>query len=181
MRKQSMLLGLIATSAIVIAYAQTATTAPTPVTATADLKDAQGNVVGNAVLTETDTVKLTVTLKAFKAAKPGEHGIHIHAVGNCAPTFAAAGGHFNPDKHQHGLLSSKGRHAGDLPNMVVDAEGNATYEVVTELVTLREGERSLFDQDGSALVIHAGPDDYRSDPAGNSGDRIACGVITLKK
>ena len=105
------------------------------------------------------------------------HGLHIHTVGACTPDFAAVGGHFNPTTAQHGLDNPSGPHAGDLPNLEIDADGNGTYEATTTLVTLDQGDNSLFDSDGSALVIHADPDDLITDPAGNSGDRIACGII----
>ena len=105
------------------------------------------------------------------------HGLHIHTVGACTPDFAAVGGHFNPTTAQHGLDNPSGPHAGDLPNLEIDADGNGTYEATTTLVTLAQGDNSLFDSDGSALVIHADPDDLITDPAGNSGDRIACGII----
>ena len=173
---------LIATGLLTVAGQTQPATPATPAaptaTATATLRDAQGNTVGTATLTEQGAVTVQVTLKGFTTAKAGEHGIHLHAVGQCAPTFAAAGGHFNPASHKHGFLNKDGHHAGDLPNLMVDAQGNSAYQVTTDLVTLSAGPNSLFDQDGSSIVIHAGPDDYRSDPAGNSGDRIACGVIT---
>jgi superoxide dismutase, Cu-Zn family len=147
-----------------------------PTTATAELKDAQGNGVGNATLTqESGGVKVTATLTGL-AGNAGEHGIHIHAVGQCTPDFSAAGGHFNPTNAQHGLNNPAGPHAGDGPNLQL-ADGSATYEVVNDRVTLGSGPNSLLDADGSALVVHAGPDDQVTDPSGNSGDRIACGVI----
>ena len=113
---------------------------------------------------------------------PGLHGVHFHAVGTCtAPAFASAGGHFNPESMHHGLNNPAGPHAGDLPNMMVDASGNADYEATTSRVSLSPGTNSLFDADGSALVIHAAPDDNMSDPAGNAGARIGCGVIQSGK
>ena len=148
--------------------------------AQAQLMDAQGNVVGDATFTATEDgmVRVQVNLNGFTAASAGEHGIHVHAIGQCEPDFQAAGGHFNPTDVSHGLLDPEGPHAGDLPNVHIDAEGNATYEVTTNLITLGEGDNSIFDEDGSALLIHAQPDDYVTDPSGNSGDRIVCGVIT---
>jgi Cu-Zn family superoxide dismutase len=134
--------------------------------------------VGTATLTQQSGVTLQLTLSGFRSAKAGEHGIHIHGVGNCSPTFAAAGGHFNPGSHKHGFLNKEGHHAGDLPNLTVDSRGNARYQGTTDLVSPDVGATSLFDQDGCAIVIHAGPDDSHTDPAGLSGDRIACGVIT---
>lgn len=144
--------------------------------ARADLKDAEGKSVGVATFQEDqDGVRVSVQVKGLPA---GIHGIHIHAVGRCeAPKFASAGGHFNPGSKKHGFKSAEGSHAGDLTNMYVTSVG-AIYEAVTKAVTLKAGAASLFDADGSAIVIHAVADDYATDPAGNSGDRIACGVIT---
>jgi Cu-Zn family superoxide dismutase len=110
---------------------------------------------------------------------PGLHGIHIHAVGSCvAPTFASAGGHYNPLSHQHGLENPNGPHAGDLPNLVVDVSGHGRLQAMTDRVTLSPGIATLLDGDGSALIIHANPDDQVTDVGnGGSGPRIACGVI----
>jgi Cu-Zn family superoxide dismutase len=114
----------------------------------------------------------------FKALPPGVHAFHIHEVGKCEPPFTSAGGHFNPQGHEHGLMNPKGRHAGDLPNLTVPGSGGLDVEVFVSGVALAAGQPgNLLDADGSALVIHAGPDDYRSDPAGNAGGRIACGVV----
>lgn len=147
--------------------------------AKADLKDAQGQLVGTAVFAPAASgVKLQVQVNGFTAAAVGEHGIHVHTTGKCeAPAFTTAGGHFNPDSKKHGLNSPAGHHAGDMPNIVFDAAGNATYETVIEGVTLGDGPASLMDGDGSALVIHAGPDDMVTDPSGNSGARVACGEL----
>ena len=146
--------------------------------ARADIMDAQGNMVGTATFSMGENgVEVGVELSGFSDASEGEHGIHIHQTGECQPDFEAAGSHFNPTDANHGFLSPDGPHAGDLPNIRVDAEGNASYQTTTNLVTLGDGERSLFDSDGSALIIHAQPDDYLTDPGGGSGDRIACGVI----
>ena len=144
--------------------------------ARAELKDAEGKHVGVAMLQEDkDGVRINVQVKGLPA---GLHGVHIHAVGKCEePKFASAGGHFNLGKKKHGLKSAEGPHAGDLPNMYVTSVGGI-YEAVAKSVTLKAGENSLFHADGSAIVIHAAADDYTTDPAGNSGDRIACGVIT---
>jgi len=182
MKRPLLTLALAATA--IIAYAQTSTQ-PAPVTrsATANLLDAKGNVVGQATLTETTPgpVTVTVTVKDFKDLKPGEHGLHLHATGQCAPTFAAAGGHFNPTQRQHGFTNHAGHHAGDLPNIRTDDTGSGTLTVRTSLVTLGDGPTSLNDADGTAIVLHAGPDDYHTDPAGASGDRVACGVVTMTK
>lgn len=109
---------------------------------------------------------------------PGVHGFHIHETGLCTADFAEAGGHFNPHDKAHGFLSADGAHAGDLLNIRVPASGSVEVERLATEVTLEAGEpASLFDEDSSALVIHEGPDDYVSQPAGDSGDPIACGVI----
>jgi Cu-Zn family superoxide dismutase len=106
------------------------------------------------------------------------HGIHIHAAGTCAaPGFLSAGGHFNPGGLKHGFLNPEGAHAGDLPNMIVPASGASRYEAADYRITLGSGPNSLFGPNGTSLVIHAGPDDYSTDPAGNSGARVICGQI----
>ena len=110
---------------------------------------------------------------------PGLHGIHIHAVGSCVgPAFASAGSHYNPAARRHGLANPEGPHNGDLPNLVVNGEGIGHLSAKTELVTLAAGAATAFDADGSAVVIHAAEDDQVTDPTGNSGGRVACGVIT---
>lgn len=153
--------------------------------ATAELRDAQGQMVGNATLLGSGAggVKVQVSLNGFTSAAAGEHGIHIHAVGKCeAPGFTTAGGHFNPATKKHGLNSPEGYHAGDMPNLIMNANGSATYETTVSDITLDAGAaNSIFDADGSAVVIHAGPDDMVTDPAGNSGARIACGVLTAAR
>lgn len=140
------------------------------------LKDAQGKDVGQVQLVQaTNGVLLRMTLKGAPA---GERAFHIHAVGKCEPPFASAGPHFNPGGHKHGLEAKEGSHAGDMPNLHIPASGDLVIEVANPMVTLVKGQpNSLFDADGSAIVIHAGVDDYKSDPAGNAGDRIICGVI----
>jgi len=145
-------------------------------TASAVLKDASGKEVGAATFTVTPSgvfISLDLT-----AVPPGEHGFHVHTTGKCEPPdFKSAGPHFNPDQTKHGFMTPEGPHAGDLPNLHVPADGKLQVEVLEPNVTL-SGEAPLLDADGSALVIHAGADDYKTDPAGNSGNRIACGVIT---
>lgn len=107
---------------------------------------------------------------ALEGMAPGEHGIHLHAVGRCdGPAFQSAGAHWNPAARQHGHLNPQGAHAGDLPNIIVSANGRGAANFLVR------GEPA--DADGTSLVVHAGPDDYRTDPSGNSGDRIACAVI----
>lgn len=109
---------------------------------------------------------------------PGAHGIHFHAIGRCdAPAFTSAGDHFNPRNSRHGLVNPEGPHAGDMPSVAADANGRAVVDHTTALVTLGGGATTLFDADGTAIVIHASSDDQRTDPSGNSGARIACGVV----
>ena len=145
--------------------------------ASATIAEVSGGVVGWARLVEDGdgTVHVNVHVKGLT---PGLHGIHIHAVGACHPTFAAAGGHYNPLAHQHGLLNAAGAHAGDLPNLVVNEDGVGVLSATTDRVTLTDGPTTLFDQNGSAFIIHANEDDQVTDATnGNSGGRIACGVI----
>jgi Cu-Zn family superoxide dismutase len=145
-------------------------------TAHASFVDASGKNVGTATLTQTSGgVQIAATFTGLPA---GTHGIHIHAAGKCeAPGFTTAGGHFNPDGKQHGMKNPMGSHAGDLPNFDVAADGTASVSILAAHVTLGEGPNSLFHDGGTALVIHASADDYMTDPSGNSGARIACGVI----
>jgi Cu-Zn family superoxide dismutase len=148
--------------------------------ARAELQDADGNTVGHATFSSSDegAVIVRIELEGFEAAAGGEHGIHLHETGLCEPPdFESAGDHFNPTDAEHGLLNPDGPHAGDLPNIHVDEDGNASYEVTTLLITLAEGERSILNGDGTALVIHTDADDHISDPSGESGDRIACGMV----
>ena len=154
-----------------IAFAQA------PATASATINDAMGKTVGTATLRETNS---GVLIKAdLTGAPPGTHAIHVHTTGTCdAPMFMTAGGHFAPGMTKHGLLASGGPHAGDLPNIYVPADGKLSVELLEPNVTLAAGPRSLLDADGSAIVLHATADDYMTDPAGNAGARIACGVVT---
>jgi Cu-Zn family superoxide dismutase len=144
-------------------------------TAKAALKDQKGADVGTVSLTQTPSgVLLRLSLKGVPA---GERAFHIHAVGRCEAPFTSAGGHFNPGNHKHGLEAGPG-HAGDMPNLHIPSDGVLVVEILNTAVTLEKGKsNSLFHPDGTSIVIHAGKDDYKSDPTGNAGDRIACGVI----
>jgi Cu-Zn family superoxide dismutase len=145
--------------------------------ATAELKNAQGNTVGNATFTETpDGVNIAVQVRGIS---PGQHGLHLHETGKCeAPDFKPAGQHFNPARGHHGGVNTPVRHAGDLGNIEVAASGVGTVQQTVKGVTLKKGDHSLLRDEGTSIVLHGGPDDLKSDPAGNSGDRIACGVVT---
>ena len=150
-------------------------TSPPPA-AVAHLADAAGRVVGNAVFLQ-DGGSVRVLLDVFGVA-PGSKAVHIHEVGQCdAPSFESAGAHFNPDKKQHGTGSPRGPHAGDLPNVFVEATGKGHLEFTAKRVTLKKGAHSLLGGKGTALVLHADADDMRTDPDGDSKDRLACGVI----
>ena len=142
----------------------------------AALKDASGKEVGQVTLTATPSgVLLSLDLSAIPA---GEHAFHVHTVGKCEPPdFKSAGPHFNPDETKHGLMNPDGPHAGDMPNLHVPSDGKLQIEVLNPTVTL-SAESALLDADGSAVIVHTSADDYKTDPAGNAGDRIACGVVT---
>ncbi len=148
-----------------------------PKTAKAELVNSKGEKVGVATLIEgKDGVRIALQVYNLPT---GLHGFHIHAVGKCEqPDFKSAGGHFNPYEKHHGLKNPEGLHAGDMSNILVEPDGTATVVALAPLVTFSSGKNSLFQSDGTALVVHAGADDQISDPSGSSGDRIACGVIT---
>ncbi len=148
-------------------------------TATAQLEDTDGNPVGDATFTEgPNGVTINANLQpGQQGVEPGEHGIHIHETGGISPDFEAAGEHFNPTSAQHGFNNSEGPHGGDLENMIVNDDGSASYTTTTDALTLSGGQNSILDSDGSALVIHQSADDYQTDPSGDSGDRVAAGII----
>ncbi len=142
-----------------------------------ELKDLQGASIGTATLTPAAGGGVSIALDLQNLA-PGEHAFHIHQVAKCEPPFATAGPHFNPDAKKHGLQNPDGAHAGDMSNITVGADGTVKATVVNKQVTLGPGPNSVFANGGTAIVIHAKPDDMKTDPAGNAGDRIACGVIS---
>ncbi|SDB83318.1 superoxide dismutase, Cu-Zn family [Pelagirhabdus alkalitolerans] len=142
------------------------------------LMNTEGNPVANATLTEKEEGGVNIIFEG-QDLPPGELGFHIHDVGECIPpNFESAGGHYNPTDSKHGFNHPEGPHAGDLENIHVNEDGTVYAEVEAPMVSLkRDHENTLFTEEGTSLVIHSGPDDYFSQPAGDAGDRIACGVI----
>jgi superoxide dismutase, Cu-Zn family len=167
-------IGIASLLAAPVALAQGAAPAQAPAeapAAEAKLIDAQGKAVGTAKLAQTPHgVLISVDLHGLK---PGLHAIHLHETGKCEPPFKTAGGHFNPGHKSHGYMTAEGPHAGDMPNLDVPANGKLKADLIAADATLE----TLLDADGAALVLHAKADDYKSQPAGDAGDRVACGVI----
>jgi Cu-Zn family superoxide dismutase len=165
------------------APAPAAAPAPAPKAgATAEMKDAGGKVIAKARFTQAPRGVL-LSLEVVDAP-PGPHAFHVHEKGVCdvKEKFKTAGGHFNPTNRKHGFLASEGKHCGDMPNVEVPASGKMTTEFFLEDLTLEPGQKtSLFDADGSALVLHEKGDDHRSDPTGEAGGRMACGVVEAAK
>ncbi len=146
-----------------------------PASANAVMRDQGGRELGTLTLSETGQgFVITGTLQHLS---PGTHGIHIHTTGACAGNFASAGGHWNPAGRQHGFDNPMGPHLGDLENVIAGSDSTAEVAVNNRGGGVLHGVGGLLDSDGAAIVVHAGPDDYRTDPAGNSGARIACGVL----
>jgi Cu-Zn family superoxide dismutase len=153
-----------------------ASTADAQMKARADLFNSKGVPLGIVDLVQTPN---GVLLSAkFNKMPAGTHAFHVHAVGKCELQFKSAGGHYNPRNRKHGILTAGGIHAGDMPNVHVPASGSLTIEVLNPNITLEKGkDNTVFDADGSAIVLHAKGDDYKSQPSGAAGGRIACGVI----
>ncbi len=150
--------------------------AAAPGSARAELRLANGSAAGTATVTQSgDGLLVTVAGTGLPA---GDHGVHVHMTGACdAPTFETAGGHWNPTGAQHGSENPAGMHKGDLPNLVVAADGSGTLSFTVEGASISGGANGLLDSDGAAVVVHESAADYRPDPSGASGGRIACGVL----
>ena len=148
----------------------------TPPRLTVYMQNAQGINIGTATLSQAKNgLRISLDLQGLT---PGVHAIHVHQISDCTPPdFKSAGGHFNPDRKQHGLGNPQGAHAGDIPNFTVDFNGKAKVTLIAPNLTLGDDPHSVFRGDGTALVIHANADDMMTDPAGNAGDRVACGEI----
>ena len=169
-------IAIIGACILIAGCAETVTEAPSGPSATAVLHDALGNEKAQATVTQVGP-DLRVRVTAAGMA-PGTYGVHIHAIGRCeAPGYASAGPHWNPTRHQHGKDNPQGMHLGDLPNLVIGSDGRGSLEYSVGGAVLREGTNILLDSDGAALIIHAGPDDYKTDPSGNSGSRMVCGIL----
>lgn len=154
---------------------------PTTNSATAIMRDANGSTVGLATFNQDAGGPVSVNVNV-SGLTPGLHGIHIHERGICVgPSFTSAGGHYNPLAKEHGLNNPNGPHAGDLPNLEVGTNGTGYLSTNTNLVTLSPGPTTLFTANGTALIVHEGPDDQMTNPAGNSGARVVCGVVERRQ
>ena len=165
---------IIAATAVAVLLTACQTTPPEPLLATAQMKPTKGNkTIGEATFEQAGNLVRVVVF--VQGLKPGqEHGLHIHEGADCSGDAMGAKGHFNPHGKPHGLPGSAERHAGDLPNLRANKAGRANVHYDADILTLTPGPANII---GRALVVHAGPDDYRTQPTGNSGARIACGVI----
>jgi superoxide dismutase, Cu-Zn family len=144
-------------------------------TAHAKLADASGKEVGTVEFRQTPNG--VIVHAEFAGLPPGAHAFHVHGVGKCEPPFDSAGPHFNPENHQHGFAVDGGWHSGDMPNITVPADGKLTIDVLASELKVSDGDEKMLDADGAAVIVHEGVDDYSSQPAGNAGKRIACGVV----
>ena len=142
-----------------------------------DLKDAKGNSVGMAMISPLKGGGVSIDVDV-KGLPPGEHALHFHAVPKCEAPFTSAGGHFNPANKKHGTQNPEGAHAGDMSNVTVAANGVARTTITNKNVTMGAEPNSMYANGGTALIIHAGADDMKTDPDGNAGARIVCGAIT---
>ncbi len=170
--RRALTAGLVAPALLAAAVPAPAAQAAPGDKASAALANAAGQAVGTVELLE--LANGTLLTARLQNLPEGAHAFHVHGTGACEPPFTSAGGHYNPGGVKHGLDAADGPHAGDMPNIHVPASGSLTIEVFNAGLDLSD---SLFDADGAAIVIHEGADDYASDPAGNAGPRIACGVI----
>jgi Cu-Zn family superoxide dismutase len=170
-------LSLLALGACAMSGSKPAESSAPSVAARAELRDAGGASKGTAIVTQmSGGIRLVIDASGLPA---GAHGFHIHSIGKCdAPDFATAGPHWNPTGKAHGRDAPGGMHMGDLPNLIVGTDGSGRLEATISGATIDGSATPLLDTDGAAIVIHAGADDYRTDPSGNSGARVACGLFT---
>ncbi len=142
-----------------------------------DVKDATGKSVGMAMISPAKDGGVSIAVD-FKGLPPGEHALHFHMTAKCEAPFTSAGGHFNPGMKKHGMQNPEGPHAGDMANFTVAANGTAKATITNKNVTMADGANSIYANGGTALMVHATADDMKTDPSGNAGDRIACGLVT---